>query len=175
MGNKSIDYPEGVLNKEVLKSFFSVSGPDTALVHTPGHERIPENWYRRAIGDEYTIPFFQLDAKDIGLKYPKILSVGGNMGTPNTFTGVDLSSITGGVINSQNLLEGDNLFCLAFQAAKQGQPDLLTGGALGLVGSLVSAVETAMGTLACPQLAAIDMSEFQKFPGVSKMKAGGTY
>lgn len=34
---------EGVLDKETLKSFFGYSGPEDALVHTPGTERIPEN------------------------------------------------------------------------------------------------------------------------------------
>jgi hypothetical protein len=34
---------EGVLDKETLKSFFGYSGPDDALVHTPGTERILEN------------------------------------------------------------------------------------------------------------------------------------
>jgi hypothetical protein len=34
---------EGTLDKETLKSFFGYSGPEDALVHTPGTERIPEN------------------------------------------------------------------------------------------------------------------------------------
>lgn len=33
MGNKSAENPEGVLTKEVLKSFFAFTGPDDNLVH----------------------------------------------------------------------------------------------------------------------------------------------
>lgn len=39
MANKSMEYPEGVLNKDVLKSFMSISGPENNLKWTPGHER----------------------------------------------------------------------------------------------------------------------------------------
>jgi len=57
MSNKSAEYPEGVLNKAVLKSFMSYTGPEDNLVHTPGHERIPDNWYKRNPSDEYSIPY----------------------------------------------------------------------------------------------------------------------
>lgn len=45
MSNKSAEYPEGILNKQVLKSFMAVSGPENNLVHTPGYEAFPDNWY----------------------------------------------------------------------------------------------------------------------------------
>ena len=61
MANKSAEYPEGVLNKDVLKSFFSISGPDSNLKWTKGYERFPDVFYKRAIGDEYSIPYFQTD------------------------------------------------------------------------------------------------------------------
>lgn len=51
MSNKSATYPEGYLNGEVLKSFFSVTGTPGNFTYTPGYERIPDNWYKRAIGD----------------------------------------------------------------------------------------------------------------------------
>jgi len=75
MANHTATYPEGVLNKEVLKSFMSISGPENNASHqalitrlltemltvpqlkwTPGHERIPDNWYRRNALDPYGIP-----------------------------------------------------------------------------------------------------------------------
>lgn len=61
MGNKSAEYPEGRLDQEVLKSFFAITGESGNFVWTEGYERIPDNWYKRAIGDEYTIPFFLTD------------------------------------------------------------------------------------------------------------------
>lgn len=44
MANKSAEYPEGVLNKDVLKSFMSITGPENNLKWTKGNERIPDNW-----------------------------------------------------------------------------------------------------------------------------------
>jgi hypothetical protein len=58
MSNKSAEYPEGYLDGDVLKSFFSITGgPDTGFTWTEGNEWIPDNWYKRAIDDEYTIPY----------------------------------------------------------------------------------------------------------------------
>lgn len=43
MSNRSEENKGGILNGEVLKSFFSVTGEPGSFVHTPGHERIPNN------------------------------------------------------------------------------------------------------------------------------------
>jgi hypothetical protein len=61
MGNKSADYPEGYLNGDVLKTFFSITGESGSSVWKEDFERFPGNWYKREIGDEYTIPFFMSD------------------------------------------------------------------------------------------------------------------
>lgn len=82
MANKSAENPEGVLTKEVLKSFFGFTGPDDDMVHNPGWERIPENWYKRALGDEYTIPFYALDLNAAALQHPQFLDIGGNVSFP---------------------------------------------------------------------------------------------
>lgn len=119
MANKSAEYPEGYLDATVLKDFFSITGNPGNFKYTPGWERIPDNWYKRAIGDEYTIPFFNTDLTAAALQYPQFLDVGGNTGTTNSFTGVDLSSLTGGVYNAQNIFQGNNAQCLAYQFAQQ--------------------------------------------------------
>jgi hypothetical protein len=51
MSNKSAENPEGILNKDVLKSFMSISGLEDNLVWTSGHERILDNWYKRNPSD----------------------------------------------------------------------------------------------------------------------------
>ena len=43
----------------------------------------------------------------------------------NTFTGVDVADLTGGVYNAQTLLQGDNAICFAFQSVQQAAPDPL--------------------------------------------------
>lgn len=169
MGNKSAEYPEGVLNQEVLKSFFSITGESGNFVWTEGHEKIPDNWYKRAIGDEYTIPFFLTDVLAAALEYPQFLDIGGNTGTVNTFTGVDIKNLTGGVFDGATLLQGNNLECFVFQAVIQAAPDLLEGLELGLLNSLVgqlnTAVKGALGSVTCPSLQAYDTAQFSQFPG----------
>lgn len=178
MANKSAEYPEGILNKEVLKSFFSITGDDNNLQYTPGNERIPENWYKRAIGDEYTIPFYATDLNLAALEHPEFLEIGGNTGTTNSFVGLDISNLTGGVFNAQNLLKGNNLACFGFQAAIQFAPDLLQGlvsDVTGAVNKLTSSLGNTLNVLGCPTLKSVDDSQFSQFPGYSKLKADGTY
>ena len=119
MANKSAEYPEGYLDGNVLMDFFSITGTPGDFVYTPGWERIPDNWYTRAAGDEYTIPYFQTDLLAAAVQYPQFLDIGGNTGTVNSFTGVDLQDLTGGVYNSQTIFEGNNAQCLAYQFAQQ--------------------------------------------------------
>ncbi|ETN38619.1 uncharacterized protein HMPREF1541_06656 [Cyphellophora europaea CBS 101466] len=178
MGNKSAEHPEGILNKEVLKSFFSITGDEGDFTYTPGHERIPENWYKRALGDEYTIPFFALDLNTIALAHPQFLDIGGNTGTPNSFTGVNLQDLTGGVYNAKNLLEGNNLACFAYQAAILNAPDLLKGllsDVTGAVNKITDSLGDTLVQLGCPQLEKIDDSQLSQFPGYTKLKGDGTY
>lgn len=175
MANKSAEHPEGVLNKEVLKSFFSITGDDDNLKYTPGNERIPENWYKRAIGDEYTIPFYAVDLNLAALAHPEFLEIGGNTGTTNSFVGVDPSNLTGGVFNSVNLLQGNNLACFGFQAAIQFAPDLLKGlvsDVTGAVNKIASSLN--LNGLNCPHLTMVDDTQFSKFPGYTKLKADGS-
>lgn len=47
MSNKSAEYPSGVLNRNVIKSFMSIrQGSDGSLTWVPGNERIPDDWVR---------------------------------------------------------------------------------------------------------------------------------
>ena len=171
MGNKSAEHPEGVLNQEVLKSFFAVTGEPGNFTYNPGYEKIPDNWYKRAIGDEYTIPYFNADVLYYASQFPEILSVGGNTGKTNSFTGVDISSLTGGVYNAQTLTQGNNLQCFVYEFIQQASPDLLNGvwvnptSALSKLSGILSGLTSS---LACPQLKSVDLSQFGKYPGYTK-------
>ena len=49
MSNHSAEYPNGLLDKETLKSFFAITeAADGTLSYTPGYERIPDNWYHHS-------------------------------------------------------------------------------------------------------------------------------
>ncbi|SMY20994.1 unnamed protein product [Zymoseptoria tritici ST99CH_1A5] len=170
MGNKSAEYPQGLMNTDILNSFFGVEEVDGKLQKNPGHEKFPENWYKRAIGDEYSIPFLQADTALAAQKYPKFLNVGGNTGKVNTFTGVDASDISGGVYNTRTLGEGNNAMCFATQILAQAMPDMIKcsgvlNDVLGAMSQFTQSLNGALGALNCPQIEKLDKSQFDQFPG----------
>lgn len=171
MGNKSAEYPEGYLDGDVLKSFFSITGNDGDFTYTPGYERIPNNWYTRNAADPYGIVYFATDLNTIGLEHPQFLIPGGNTGTVNSYTGVDPSDLSGGVVNAGNLLENNNAICLALQATVQALPDLLEG----IVNEVTSAIDSATAALECPTITSIDDAQFSDYPGYTKLGSDGSY
>jgi len=72
-----------------------MTGTDqSSLKYSSGAERIPDNWYTRAAGDPYDIPFFMSDFKTLVQQHPELLNFGGNTGTVNSFTGLDIGNLT---------------------------------------------------------------------------------
>lgn len=178
MGNKSAEYPAGKLDGEVLKSFYAITGDDGNFTYTPGYERIPENWYTRNQLDPYDVLFLNQDTTAMLLQHLEFASIGGNTGTPNSFVGVDPEELTDGVFNAQTLTQGNNLMCYGLQLAVQELPDLLSG----LVTNLAAAVNqvsapfgNATEKLGCPELTKINMDQFNKYPGYTKLNSDGTY
>jgi hypothetical protein len=178
MANKSAEYPEGLLNGEVLKSFYSITGDYPNFVYTPGHERFPDNWYKRNLVDYYTIPYLEEDTLAMALQHPEFASVGGNTGTTNSFTGVDIEMLTNGVFNAQTLLQGNNLACFGFEASLQEAPDILSGLFSDIepaMSKLTDAVNAATNGLGCPKLAQISKDQFSKYPGYTDLNSNGQY
>lgn len=176
MSNHSAENPGGYLTKEVLQSFFAVTGTGAGasgtdpgdFVHNVGQERIPENWYRRPSADQYSVADVFLDLLAGAEEYPNTLRIGGNTGTVNSFTGADLSNVTGGVFDGSTLLQGNNLACFAFQAAEAGGIDELSG-LLTTLGDALSpvtdAISAAYSGLSCPELSEFNQGFFDIFPG----------
>ena len=178
MANKSAENPEGILDGETFKSFNAITGDYPNFKYTPGHETIPNNWYKRNLVDYYTIPYLAIDTNVMAIEHPEFLSVGGNTGTVNTFAGIDPEMLTGGVFNSQNLLQGNNGICFGLEASLQEAPDLLSGlysDVDAAMDKLGTAIDQATNGLGCPKLNEIDKSQFYKYPGYSKLKSDGTY
>ena len=69
---------------------------------------------------------------------PEAVSVGGNTGQVNTFTGVDLGDITGGVYHTSDLTNPTKFVCFLYQVTLTIVPDFLRSEALGdaLAGAL---------------------------------------
>ncbi|KAI0201210.1 hypothetical protein F4808DRAFT_469865 [Astrocystis sublimbata] len=172
MATHSDEYPEGYLSREVFTSFFGVKGdnPDNFEVKQ-GWERIPENWYKRPIGDDFSIPDFLADVLEHASYYPRLLSIGGNTGKPNTFAPIDVEDLTGGVFKTADLLKSNNLECFVLQIIQAAAPDQL--------GTMFSDVKNALLPLtdklqqlldgkSCPQLQSVNMKLFEKYPGYTK-------
>ncbi|KAI1262475.1 hypothetical protein F5Y18DRAFT_151579 [Xylariaceae sp. FL1019] len=177
MANKTASNPEGILNGETLKSFYAITGDYPDFTVTPGHEKIPDNWYKRNPVDYYTIPYLVEDALAMQLQHPEFLSVGGNLGETDSFVGVDPADLTGGVLNAQSLLEGDNAFCFATELVLQMAPDLLGGifdDLTAALSKLSGAIGDATEGMNCPAFD-VDDSKLQQFPGYTKLKGDGMY
>ncbi|EUC31640.1 hypothetical protein COCCADRAFT_6478 [Bipolaris zeicola 26-R-13] len=158
--NHTAENPEGYLDAKTLMSFQGVTGEKGNYKWARGQEKIPENWYRRVIGDDYSILSFAAEAVSLEVAHPELIRIGGNTGQPNSFTG--------NVFNAQTLLEGNNLMCLAFQAASEGAPDILRGlfgNILIAVQKLASVLDPIIAELGCPELVKYDKSLFKAFPG----------
>lgn len=159
--NKSAENHIGALTPDILKSLFGVKGgPDpSTFTYEFGTEQIPHNWYKTAIGDEYGLVASVNDIVAMCSKCPIVCSIGGNTGSPNSFVGVDLGSLTGGVFNAGNLLQGNNAICLALEASQIAEPSddngLLENVIISLLGSVLGPV---LPTLGCPSLARFNYS-----------------
>jgi len=166
--NYTSNTPEGYLSLETLKTFEGVSGDKGSFTWSRGAERIPDNWYARPLATPYGITELSLDATAAVLRYPDLVRVGGNMGAPNTFVGVNVDDLTGGVLNADKLLEGNNLICFGMQYAAIGAPDILKGlvnNVLSAVGKLTDALQPLLTSLSCPEFSKFNGNLFEQFPG----------
>lgn len=110
--------------KEVFASFFGVYEEDGELVYKEGWEQIPENWYRISV--DYGLVSLNLDLVAWLTAHPVLASIGGNLGKTNSFAGVNLEDVTGGVVNAVSLLEGNNLLCFSLEIVKTFAPNSLS-------------------------------------------------
>lgn len=173
LANHSAEDPRGVLTPEVFESFFSYTrDANNNLVFTFGHERIPDNWYRRADADAWTLEDILLSTAQQCASYPSNCEVGGNTGEVNSFSGVDLGDITGGLINSvTDLSDPVRMGCFISQAIQADAPSFLSNvfsgaaltTALGLIPTTLVPALAGLGS--CPNLPA----------GKSVMQYGAAY
>lgn len=161
----------------ILSSFMGVTeNANKTLTYNFGHERIPSNWYHAPI--PYGLVQLNLDTLSMIAQYPELGSIGGNLGTVNSFAGVDLSDVTGGVLNSVKLLEGNNLLCFALEIVKMASPSYLNNlystlaAPLNLITQIVS---VPLLNMSCPAWGDLQMGGKplwtaleEKFPGAQR-------
>lgn len=174
MSNHSAEVPGGTLTRETLKTFFAVDGEPGSFVQRRGEEQIPLNWYKRPSSMQYTLQTTLSDLATDNLMYPGLINAGGNTGKVNSFTGVDTSDLTGGVLNSATLFEGNNAACFFMQAATAGLPRA-TDPLLGAVGSVAAwatqQFAPMLKDLGCPQISYRN-GLFKQFPGYNYKAQG---
>lgn len=145
-----------------------------------GHESIPANWYRKPV--DYSLVDLVADVISFGTQYPELLSVGGNTGSVNSFTGIDISNLTGGVFNAETLLEDNNLLCFVFEVVKWVTPSMLSGlfaTVAGPLSMITDALSVPLLNLSCPALEDVEMGGANwlegieaLFPGAAKSSGG---
>ena len=183
LANHSAEYPRGFLTPEVFESFFSYTrDANNNLVFTYGHERIPDNWYRRADDDAWTLVDIGISTAQQCASYPSNCAVGGNTGTVNSFSGVDLGDITGGFINSvTDLSDPARMGCFISQAIQADVPSFLNNvfngaaltEALALIPTILLPALAPLGE--CPNLPAgksVVMQYGKAYPGAQFMTSG---
>ncbi|KAB8648501.1 hypothetical protein FH972_026157 [Carpinus fangiana] len=178
MSNRTAKEPSGYLNGAIFKEFFSVTGDYPNFKWTPGHEKIPANWYRRPSTSRYQLSEALADVVANSIRDPSAFRLGGNTNGTNTYVGADLSLLTGGAFNSaSDLLKGNNLGCFVFQAQTMYlDTNLGLGGVLGsggilgaeqLIAQFITPLTNALG---CPQLTKPwNTSAMAMYPGAGYM------
>ncbi|CZS91364.1 related to oxidase [Rhynchosporium agropyri] len=169
MSNHTAEEPSGAIFKE----FFSVTGDYPNFNWIPGHEKIPANWYRRTSTNPYSLPAALLDVAGGWVRDPSAFRLGGNVNGVNTYTGVSLGDLSGGLYNAGDLAKGNNLGCFAFQLQTMyletnlGLSGLLPNGILGVQQLIAKAVTPLLKKLSCPEVAnkQFDFTIFDRFPG----------
>jgi hypothetical protein len=131
------------------------------LEYTYGHESIPQNWYRVPVDWGFSGLFS--DLIDWFIKYPELAGIGGNTGTVNSFTGLNVENITDGVFDVGTLLEGNNLICFIFEVVKSIAPDTLSG----VFETVTVPLQMVLDILATPLL---DL----ECPALEDLKVGGS-
>jgi len=116
-----------------------------------------------------------LDLVNWARTYPEILNIGGNTGTVNSFTGLDLSNVTSGVYNIDTLLEGNNLLCFAFEVVKFVAPGSLSSIFETIdvpLQLLTDALAQPILDLDCPALDDLEVGGENFFTGVQDLYPG---
>ncbi|KAK5164366.1 uncharacterized protein LTR77_010062 [Saxophila tyrrhenica] len=164
MSNKSEEYPEGILDKNTLKSFMAISGSDDNPKWTFGHERIPDNWYKRNTADAYTIPYFNTDVLYFAETQPEILSVGCNQGKVDSFNAIDADTLSNGAYTANQA--ASNPVCFASEFAKAELPGLTGLGSVALA-PLTKTLNGLTSGLNCASIGSVNTSALTACPGFS--------
>ncbi|KAJ6450188.1 Chloroperoxidase [Mycena sanguinolenta] len=167
----SEEYPDGYFTVDTLCSMFGVQRyPNGTLELMPGGPRFPAGWRPRStpvnlISD--VVP----NLIKMWTTYPETMQIGGNLGTVNSFFGLDISDFTNGVYTAASLLEGDNAACFVYQVSQQLMPVAVKNVEDAVYALLESTFDNAgdlFPSLVCPELAGVKTEMLEKYPGYTR-------
>lgn len=144
-GNHSDGTLDGQLTHEIVYSLYGVTSDPEPFTYRFGHERIPDNWYRRP--EPFDIAGHLQELLQWFGWCPALASIGGNLGQVNTFTPVDGDDLASGLGNASKLLEGNNFFCFILELLKVASPSFTN--------EIYSSLFGIIGDLGCPQADAL--------------------
>lgn len=115
------------LDEPNLLAFFGVTKhADGSLTYQRGTERLLPSWHRRPLAAQFGLDDIVLTLLNAARTDPNLLSVGGNNGKVNSFTGVDVGNLTQGVFNVPDLLNNPAaLACFLYQGFESVVPTFL--------------------------------------------------
>lgn len=136
--------------------------------------------YKRSTLNEYQAANVFDDVAVNYAAYPNSLRIGGNVNGVNTYEGVDLGNLTGGVYNTADLLnyqDSSGAACFYTQFIQAVIPDAAATllGELSAITDLVNNYITPLaGNLSCAEINQYDQTLFNKFPGYHYDPTGPT-
>ena len=116
---------------------------------------------------------YLLDVLNFGIQDPRLLSIGGNTGTTNSFVEVDISDLTMGVFNSETLTQGNNFECLVFQLIQAETQSLIASIYANVAEAfqpLAANISSILEGLSCPQLNRVNTNQYNQYPGYTRAK-----
>ena len=136
MANKSAEYPQGSLGRATLLSFLGRArdGPDT-FTEMLYQERIPDNWYKRNLLDEYSVPFIAADIVTVA-------ALGGfsNPGGDNPLGKLPVGKISGGAYTSEDMRDPALRLCFLTQSVSFMLPAMWAHSSSSVLGGLTKEV-----------------------------------
>ncbi|KAK3117721.1 hypothetical protein LTR53_000650 [Teratosphaeriaceae sp. CCFEE 6253] len=168
MANHSATYPEGVLNKDVLKSFMSISGPENNVSATylgvilQEIQRSPlysSNGPQATSASRTTV---ETDILYFTSTNPQLNLVGCNEGKVDTYQTIDAATLSNGAYTAAQAAA--NPICFATEFALAELPGL-TGLSSSLLGTLSGALGTVTKNLGCAAIGSVNTSALALCPG----------
>lgn len=118
---------------------------------------------------------FVADVLHYGIKDSRLLTVGGNIGLPNSFVPVDLAVLTKDVYKRGTLAQGNNLLCFILASIQAEAPSLLRSVYSDVklaTTPLTDLLNSSLAALDCPLLSGIDSRQYRKYPGWRRSRGG---